>query len=52
VSLRKPLSLIALVTIAALAACADVTGPTSKDGFCQISGGPGTCDFGHVTTQH
>lgn len=45
-SLRKPLSIIALLSIAALAACSDVTGPES-DGFCAITGGPGTC----MTTQ-
>ena len=45
-SLRKPLPIIALLSLAALAACADVTGPES-DGFCAITGGPGTC----MTTQ-
>lgn len=45
-SLRKPLSIIALLSLAALAACSDVTGPES-DGFCAITGGPGTC----MTTQ-
>ena len=49
-SLRKPLSLVALLAVAALAACSDITGPTSS-GFCPITGGPGTCEGG-VTAQH
>ena len=39
---RKPLSLLVLLSLVALAACSDVTGPDT-DGFCSISGGPGTC---------
>ena len=39
---RKPLSVIGVLSLALLAACADVTGPDT-DGFCSISGGPGTC---------
>ncbi len=42
-SLRKPLSILALVAVAALAACADVTAPQQPTGFCPITGGPGTC---------
>jgi hypothetical protein len=38
---RKPLSLLVLLSLAALAACSDVTGPDTN-GFCSISGGPGT----------
>src|SRR5438045_2007143 len=49
-SLRKPLSLNALVSLAALAACSDITGPDSKPGFCPITGGSGTCD-GHIVAQ-
>jgi hypothetical protein len=41
-SLRKPLSLIALLTLAALAACSDISGPQPTE-FCPITGGPGTC---------
>lgn len=46
-SLRKPLSFIALLALSALAACSDITGPNSKQGVCPITGGSGTCD-GHV----
>jgi len=44
---RKPLSLLVLLSLAALAACSDVTGP-QPEGFCGVTGGPGTC----VTAQH
>jgi hypothetical protein len=39
---RKPLSVIVLLSLAFLAACSDVTGPETE-GFCTITGGPGTC---------
>ena len=39
---RKSLSFLTLVALAALTACADITGP-EKTGFCPITGGPGTC---------
>ena len=39
---RKSLSVFALLSLALLAACSDVTGPDT-DGFCSINGGPGTC---------
>ena len=42
---RKPLSLLAIVALAALTACSDITGP-QQPGFCPITGGPGTCDPG------
>jgi hypothetical protein len=48
-SLRKPLSLVALLALAA--ACSDITGP-QPNGFCPITGGPGTCEGGGVTAQH
>ncbi len=41
-SLRKPLSLLAIASLAILAACSEVTGP-QPDGFCTVTGGPGTC---------
>jgi hypothetical protein len=41
-SLRKPLFLAALLAMAALTACSDITGP-QPSGFCPITGGPGTC---------
>lgn len=41
-SLRKPLILAAILALASLAACSDVTGP-QPTGFCGITGGPGTC---------
>ena len=41
-SLRKPLSLVALLLLAATAACSDITGPETEK-FCDIGGGPGTC---------
>ena len=50
-SLRKPLSLVALLALAALAACSDITGP-QPSGFCPITGGPGTCENGGVSAQH
>jgi hypothetical protein len=50
-SLRKPLSLVALLVLAALTACSDITGP-KPSGFCPITGGPGTCENGGVTTHH
>ena len=40
---RKPLTLLVLLALAALSACADITGPQDA-GFCQITGGPGTCE--------
>jgi len=39
---RKPISLLVLLSLAALAACSEVTGP-EQTGFCQVTGGPGTC---------
>jgi hypothetical protein len=42
---RKPISLLVLLSLAALTACADVTGPEST-GFCTVNGGPGTCGPG------
>lgn len=48
-SLRKPLSLVALLAVAALTACSDITGP-QPSGWCPITGGSGTCDGG-VTAQ-
>jgi hypothetical protein len=41
--LKKSLSFVALVSLAVLAACADVTGPSQPAGFCPITGGPGVC---------
>lgn len=38
----KILSLVTAAAILALAACADINGPTTP-GFCPIGGGPGTC---------
>lgn len=49
-SIRKPLSLVALLAIAALSACSDITGP-QPGGFCPITGGPGTCYVSGVTAQ-
>lgn len=48
-SVRKPLSLLAIVSLALITACSDVTGPQTE-GFCQITGGSGDC--AHVTAQH
>jgi hypothetical protein len=48
-SLRKPLSLVALLAVAALAACSDITGP-QPSGWCPITGSSGTCEGG-VTAQ-
>lgn len=45
-SLRKPLSLVALLALTALAACSDITGPESQPGWCPITGGSGNCDGG------
>lgn len=42
---RKPLSLVALLALAVLTACSDITGPENT-GFCPITGGPGTCATG------
>jgi hypothetical protein len=39
-SVRKPLSLLAILALATLAACADVTGPSTPNGFCTVTGGP------------
>jgi hypothetical protein len=39
--IRKPLSLLALLSLAALAACSDISGPQSE-GFCPITGSDGT----------
>ncbi|MGE5748627.1 MAG: hypothetical protein ACM31F_01605 [Gemmatimonas sp.] len=47
---RKPLSFLAILALAALAACSDVTGP-QQPGWCPITGGTGTCDGG-ITAQH
>ena len=47
--LKKTFSLIAMVSLALLAACSDVTGP-KPDGFCPITGGPGVC--GKIASQH
>jgi hypothetical protein len=41
-SVRKPLSLVALLCLAALAACSDISGP-EQEGFCPITGSDGTC---------
>jgi hypothetical protein len=41
--LKRTLSFAALVSLAILAACADVTGPSQPAGFCPITGGPGVC---------
>ena len=49
-SIRRSLSLVALLTLAAVTACSDVTGP-QPSGFCQITGGPGTCGPGATTVQ-
>jgi hypothetical protein len=49
-SARKPLALLALIALATLAACADVTGPSTPNGFCTITGGPDQCSGG-VTAQ-
>ncbi len=50
-SFRKSLSVIALVSIAMLTACSDVTGPTQPNGFCPITGGPGTCAGSSMTVK-
>ncbi len=42
-SVKKAISLAALVSVAVLSACSDITGPTQPNGFCPITGGPGTC---------
>ena len=47
--LKKTFSLIAMVSLALLAACSDVTGP-KPSGFCPITGGPGVC--GKIASQH
>ena len=41
---RKPLSLLAILALATLAACSDVTGPSSPNGFCGLNGGPDQCN--------
>ena len=40
-TVRKTLSIVVLLSVAALAACSDISGP--ETGFCPITGGPGTC---------
>jgi hypothetical protein len=40
-TVRKTLSIVVLLSIAALAACSDISGPDA--GWCPITGGPGTC---------
>jgi hypothetical protein len=45
-SLRKPLSLVALLAAAALTACSDITGPQQPSGWCPITGSSGTCEGG------
>jgi hypothetical protein len=44
-STRKTLAFLAVISLAALAACTDVTGPqpNGADETCAITGGPGTC---------
>jgi len=44
-SLRKPLSVVALLAVAALTACSDITGPETS-GWCPITGSSGTCEGG------
>lgn len=39
---RKTLSLLAVLALAGLAACSDITGPETT-GVCPITGGSGTC---------
>jgi hypothetical protein len=40
---RKLIVLAILAIIGSTAACADVTGPTQKTQFCQVSNGSGVC---------
>ncbi len=41
--LKKTLPFVALLSLAILAACSDISGPKQPSGFCPITGGPGVC---------
>ena len=44
--IKKLLAIATLAAIVGTTACADATGPTQQNGFCQVTGSGQTCETG------